>query len=472
MRTLTLTLLALTGCAALDAPSVTLGPEGATTTDPLELVLEHPEPLHEDAIVRVRWTVDGAEVPDLADALTVPVDRTVRGQTWTAEAWVERGNRNALTGEASLVVQNTPPDLALTVGPKGARTDDDLVATVEVSDADQDAIDLTYTWSHGTRSVQTDGPTLPAAETSRDETWTLTVRAEDEAGAVVDASAGRLVQNTPPSVALSRVSPASVYTGTRPSCQGALWIDPDDDPETYEVEWFVNGVSQGVSDTLDPSTFERGDDLVCSLTPVDPVSTGEAVASPATTVRNTPPRILGHAIANEAPTTEDRLTATFDGRADDDGDFVVIRYSWRIDGEVVSEADFLPAGIARKGDEVVLVGRPFDGRDTGGAFRDAVTIENAAPTAPDIAITGSASTGLTCTITAEGTDADGDPLSYSVDWSLGIAPWDGPTTTDTHPGDTIPPREVAPGDRWSCTVHALDDEASSAPAIDTVDLPM
>lgn len=459
----------LAACATPDAPAVSLGPATPDTTQDLVLEVTSVEPLDEGDVLQVTWEVDGSEVSDLADALTVPSDRTAAGESWTAAVSIARGNRVSAVATDEVVIANAAPTVTVTVGPDGARTTDDLVATATAEDIDGDEVTLTYAWDRGGQASSTTGAVLPAAETARDQTWRVVVTATDTAGDTATDEAFITVQNTPPSVALAQVEPASLFTNSTATCRGAGFDDPDDDPEAYEVEWLVNGVSQGISETLGGDAFERGDQVVCRLFPVDDVSRGEPVESAAADVRNSLPLVRGLRIEPAEPTVADSLIAEIDAVLDADGDGAIIRYTWTVDGEEISTSDHVDEFTLVKGDEVTVGARPFDGVENGGLWEASVTIQNSPPTAPVVAVSGSVGDGLLCEIVTDSTDVDDDPLDYTVSWLADGTPFSGATTT-TLAGDTIAAGDVGPGERWTCQVVADDGEDSSTAGTDSISL--
>jgi len=99
--------------------------------------------------------------------------------------------------------------------------------------------------------------------------------------------------------------------------------------------------------------------------------------------------------------------------------------------------------------------------DTG----DDDTVDNAPPTAPVVAIDPEAptpSTDLTCVITEDATDPDGDPLEYNYLWTV-----DGASTAFY--SDTVLAAATVEGEEWACYATAFDGHlvgpAGSASAV-------
>lgn len=154
---------------------------------------------------------------------------------------------------------------------------------------------------------------------------------------------------------------------------------------------------------------------------------------------------------------------------DPDGGKVTYRYAWLVDGEETSH--FVPE-IASKltaRDEVwTLQVYPSDGVVEGVPGEAEVTIANSPPSPPSVSIAPEGPTdedALVCTVDKPSLDEDGDPVSYSVTWTLNETSHTGATETTTIAGDTIPITELVDGDTWLCIVEADDTFDTSLPAI-------
>ena len=165
-------------------------------------------------------------------------------------------------------------------------------------------------------------------------------------------------------------------------------------------------------------------------------------------------------------TTADTLLAT-STTTDDDGDTVSVSYAWWVDGVALASGVTLDGAVAfDKGDEVWLEAVANDGTDDGPAVSTAaVTVANTAPGAVvvDIAPTSPEAgvDDLQCAVSA--TDADGDALSWTIEWNVDGAAFSGAVTTDQS-GDTVVAEEIAEGEVWTCTASANDGEAASSAA--------
>ena len=467
-----LILAALAGCA--DPPVggvVVITPETPRTTDDLVASIgEEAVPANDrfDVTYAWSWTVDGQIVTDLTGD-SVPAARTTKGETWTATAIASDGKRAGVPFATSVTIANTPPEVSVALAPTTPLTADDLVATPSATDADGDEVTFAYAWTRDGQGVgDVDGPTVPAARTARGETWEVTVTGGDGETDGPFATASVTIGNTPPNADSVTIAPADPRTTTTLVATAAV-SDADGDATTVRWRWFVDGAAVGGADddTLSPDAFVKGQRVAVEIVPNDGDLDGAARRSDEVLILNTPPVVGSVTLDPSAATVLDTLTCRPAGVADADADAVTLRYAWFVDGaeQSVTTAT-LGLDAYRKGQRVVCSVTPNDGEADGAAVASAaLTIGNAAPTAPEVVITpedADAFDDLVCEVTADAIDPDGDALTYVVTWTRNGETWDGDTATTTIEGDTIPDASVNTGDTWTCSV-AADDGAVLGP---------
>ncbi len=176
---------------------------------------------------------------------------------------------------------------------------------------------------------------------------------------------------------------------------------------------------------------------------------------------NAPPLPPAIAISPASPSTTDDLVATIvadPGEAD--GDPVTWRYAWLQDGS--PRADLtgatVPASETTRGEVWSVAVTPDDGTDEGAPANAVVTIADSLPVLA-VVISPEAplrSDPLVATVT--GTDADDDPVSFTLAWTR-----DGQDTP--FGGDTIPANTAVHGEVWEVTARPLGE---GEPATDAV----
>jgi len=513
----------------------------------------------DDVTYAYAWEVNGAVV---GTASTLGSESFDKGDSIVVKVTpsddADAGSQ--VTSAAATAVNSAPVLTSISTTP-GAdpKTDDVIEVSFVAEDADGDPVTAAYAWTVDGVAAGSGATLNGETAFERGEVVQVSVTVSDGS---VDSntltSAGLTVVNSLPVVDTATIDPAELSESTTASCVGAAWSDADGDPESYDVVWKVNGAEVATTDTLDPSSFAKGDTVVCELTPNDgqPGGTGATVASAAVAVVNTAPKVASVSLDELSPLTGDVLTAFASGISDDDGDTVTLTYAWTVNGTevksdvttstsstldgatmfdkgdvievsvtpddgtdsgaavasssatvantpptidsaslspatlyttttasasyVASDADSDPvsgtvtwyvnssevstgetldSSSYSKGDSVHFVLSVTDGTDTDTYTSAAVTVSNSAPSAASAVIDPAYpmfDEDFECTVPTAATDADGDPITYTVEWSLDGADWTGSTSTTTLAGDTISSVDTTVGDEWTCTVTAND----------------
>ncbi|MFK7927337.1 MAG: hypothetical protein AB8H79_04065 [Myxococcota bacterium] len=468
MRSLICSLALFTACnQAPEGLAIEIGPNAATTTDDLVLNIttQAIDPNASDEVtLQIAWSVDGDGVSDLAGERTVPADRTKKGEEWEVSIVATDGKSPAEPVTASVIIANTPPVTTVTVGPDAPVANNDLTAEALGTDADGEDLTVRYTWTQNGSTTSEGGARVDASKTRKGDVWTVTATMSDDEADSEPATASVTVANSTPSVGAARISPLKVYEASVLTCLGAGWKDPDEeDVEAYDVRWRVNGSLASTEPELTGEDFDRGDEVICELTPVDDTSAGEPVRSAGALVRNTPPVIVGGSVTPERPTITSTLQARPGPVTDDDGDFSVMRYQWRVNGDAIGPAaSFIKgeSGYFSKGDTIDVYMVPFDGQENGLATRITVDINNTPPTAPTARL--DLDGDLVCVVDVPSEDADGDTITYAMTWTLDGSPVTS-TSTTTWPDDTVASDDLSEGD-WACTIEPSDDEETGTSA--------
>jgi hypothetical protein len=158
------------------------------------------------------------------------------------------------------------------------------------------------------------------------------------------------------------------------------------------------------------------------------------------------------------PTTGETVRAVVDV-SDADGDPPFLSYEWSLGGRPVGNGvSKLVLHDARKGDRLELEVVASDGQDESASETIWVKIENAAPTLKKVEIEPGAeiSAGQTITLRPDARDRDGDPVSFSYEWTVNgeRMPEEGPT---------FETGELKRGDEVLAVVVASDGEIDSLP---------
>lgn len=174
------------------------------------------------------------------------------------------------------------------------------------------------------------------------------------------------------------------------------------------------------------------------------------------------------AVSPALPTDGDDLTCEVrTPAADPDGDTVTYRYAWSVDGvDSGLSASEVANSFTSVGQVWVCTVTPTDGALDGPAATASVTIvdDNRAPGTPAVAITPAEpgdDDDLSCVVTTESIDPDGDAVTYTYAWSL-----DGEDAGLTTP--TVAAGLTSATQEWTCTVTPTDGSLTGDAASSTV----
>ena len=365
---------------------------------------------------------------------------------------------------ATFTVNGLPGAPAIALEPDPPQTGDNLRAVVETDaeDPEGDAVSYSYTWKKNGLATADTSAQIDAADTTRGDTWEVTVTASDPYGTGGSATASVTVVNTAPVLSDVSLSPDPAGVDDTLSCTPGASSDADGDSVSYTYAWSIDGSPlPGVTGATLSGVFSSGDSVTCAVTPSDGIDAGAAVSSNTVTIDNSPP-VLDAASLSPAVAYEDTtLVCTPGASSDTDGDSVSFLYTWVVAGVSVAGAggDTLTGADFDRDQEVYCRITPFDGSDYGAAVdSNTLTIHNTPPEldsallGPDPAYTGDS---LTCTA-GSASDIDGDSVSYAYQWEVdgAVQPVYGAILSSSY---------TARGDLVTCTMTPSDGTDDGLP---------
>ncbi|MFT5431711.1 MAG: hypothetical protein ACI9OJ_002408, partial [Myxococcota bacterium] len=168
--------------------------------------------------------------------------------------------------------ENLPPTIR--IEPAAPTTLDDLSAVVAISSA-AGSTELTFRWFKGDESTEHVSAVLSADETSKSETWSVTVQHDD--GPVGTASV--TIANSSPGCAAATIAGAGTASGesaaaesvaTVPlTCSCTAFEDVDSDQVTARCQWEIDDVLISEACVLEANAASKGQTVRCVLTPDD-----------------------------------------------------------------------------------------------------------------------------------------------------------------------------------------------------------
>lgn len=381
---------------------------------------------------------------------TVVLDAGTHALTLSA---TDSGGHTGTAVATIRVVEGTyPTQPALRIDPTDPVTGDALHAEIVVDSTDPEGDPLTYVWSWTIdgQDAGIDGPDVPAERVLRGDDWEVTLYAKDAVSESPRAVRAVTIGDAVPDPSPVEVTPADAAPGEPLTCSHVDPIDPEGDPVTLSYGWTIDGADAGVDDDVLASGAQRGQVVTCSVYVDDGRVT--VFTSPEVRIGNAAPSISSVSIS---PTSGDRdttFTCTAAGAADPDGDSVVLGYVWSVNG-VATGTSRTFAGAFSRDDVLTCAVTPNDGYLSGATVSSAaLTVGDAAPSAPTVGFTLSEivpGVPATCAVRTDGTDADGDSVSYLWSWTV-----DGVAASST--SDTLSTSSLTAGQTVTCTATSTD----------------
>ncbi len=298
---------------------------------------------------------------------------------------------------------------------------------------------------------------------------TLSVIDDDDQLASDQVSLSVVKGDQPPTTPTVQIIPESPYAGDDLVCVASAY-DPEGASVTYSYRWWKDGEDTGISlDMVEAGLAHRDETWTCEVTASDGVLSS-APGATAVTILNSIPSYASVSLEPAAATSADVLTCAGSGWVDADEDPPGYWVDWKVEGAVVASSDenSLTAASFARGDAVQCVMWPDDGLEWGTPLESAeIVIGNAPPSAPEVEISPDpprSDDDLVCEILTPASDADGDELAYSYEWSRnGVV--EGEWTSSL-----LPSSETELGETWSCRVWATDGITEGPDSLDLVEI--
>ena len=345
--------------------SAEITPSDALESDDLTLI--HLSSDADNDVVAVsdtEWYVDGSKVSAFDGDTTIPSVAIRDGDVWYAKVKVNDGEVDSdwfTTQDITIGSDNTPPTMvSVSIAGGPFTTTDDLQATAQATDADNDA--LTYEWDWPGTNGAISSATLPSFYTEKGESWTVRCRVTD--GVVYSdwmESSAVIIQNTAPVLNELTIDQETVFF---------------DSEATYSYD-----ASDIDGDTLDTSeTWElNGDILTLTLSVYDDEMEYSNTMSDTVQIVNSLPTL-----SYDGPLSQSALVPLSPTIQSDDanGDTVTTSWQWMRNGFMTDEnGSTISENKLGAGDIWTAMITPNDGQDDGPVLVIDFTISNTEPTA-------------------------------------------------------------------------------------------
>jgi hypothetical protein len=382
---------------------------------------------------------------------------------------IDSDNARGPTATVEILPRNTPPTTPfVNLEPKIPTTETGLKVALSTpaTDADNDALTYHYKWYRDgvLASDVGDRAELKAGEVKHGEQWRVIVRASDGEAEGPSAEATTIIRNVTPAAPVISISPAQPTTVTGVTCQTTTPAkDADGDPLTLHYTWLRDGQPYSIPDSADSvpgNAIKNGQNWTCQVVARDAEATS-VVATAAASIIDAAPSAPKITVEPKVAKAGDGLTCAIEAPAlDPDGDRVKYEFKWTgPKGAKLPKLDDparIPAGVVKKGQAWTCSVVATDGRAAADAVSAQVKVGNTAPLVAELTVEPWGATpgqDLTCSITKQASDVDGDPISYAFTWSRNGAAQAFATTSSSVPG-----RLVKAGDKWSCSAVPNDGE--------------
>ena len=311
----------------------------------------------------IEWYVDDSKVSAFDGDETIPSVAIRDGDVWYAKVKVNDGETDSdwiTTQDVTIGTDNTAP-VMVSVNLGGPyHTMDDLVATAQANDVDNDA--LTYEWDWPATNGAISSSTLPYFYTEKGESWTVRCRVTD--GVVYSdwmESSAVIIQNTAPVLNELAIDQETVFFDTEATYSFDA-TDIDGDTLATSETWELNG------DTLTLTLSVYDDEMAYSNTLSDTVQIVNSLPT----------------LSYDGPISQSALVPLSPAIQSDDanGDTVTTSWQWMRNGFMTDEnGSTIPESKLGAGDVWTAMITPNDGQDDGPVLMIDFTISNTEPTA-------------------------------------------------------------------------------------------
>jgi len=425
------------------------------------------------------WSLDGNPQPAWNGVSMIPGTVTGTDEQWSVGVTASDGLEDSPTASFTVLVINTSPSItgAVVTPSVGLSSTTFTVTPLGWFDINGDPPDYLYQWYAGTNLIlgATSESWVPTGQPAATSIWVEVTPWDGTPGLPVIATA---TINSLPTVSGVAITPLLADESSTLTASYSTTFDVDGHSVSVSWEWYEGSslIVGAVGTTLDGASFDRFEAISARAIPFDGLEDGVGVASNTVVIANTAPETSAPSIDQSALYTNTAATCSGAVGSDLDGDSVTISYTWLINGaDPGISGQGLSPSFFTVGDAIQCVATPDDGNLTGpGVASAVVSVVNSPPTAPVVLVSPSNPTpedDLQCSIYASSSDADGDLLSYDIQWLQNglLSAW-GQTGAALNTISTVPSSATFGGDSWTCEISAWDGQISGAVGTGVLDI--
>ncbi|MAA80070.1 MAG: hypothetical protein CL916_12515 [Deltaproteobacteria bacterium] len=371
-------------------PTVILSPIPAyTDTNISALASGSVDPEGSTVTYTYQWLKNGVIHSNTSSILS-SID-TLKGELWTVRVTPNDGIGDGETGEESIIISNTPPQIStVTISPNSGVFNDSMLTCAATATDPDEILTPTYEWSiNGSIIANGANINLGTQSVNANTLIDCTATVEDDEGESAVGSASVTTENRQSEVTSLSLSPAIIYTNDTVTANTSF-SDPDGQSVTATYEWHVIDSATGTDSVVQNNAdytlngtlnFQKDDQVYVRVTPNDGIDDGIDDTSVTLTVSNTPPTAAQISISPSPASIHDDLVCTIDTASDDeDADSITYTYEWsdsngiQLSTSSSSFTDTLPSSLLSEDDWICSV-TPNDGDDDGTTATSSVTVE-------------------------------------------------------------------------------------------------
>lgn len=232
------------------ASNLVVSPSNATSADNLTVTYDYFDTDGDaEAGTTVVWYRDGVRQSLLDGETTVSSSETTRGQVWQAKVTPKDSDSWGQESPSILfTIGNSAPRfsaLAITTAGEQTTSLDELVLSMEITDADTDPIQSSISWKRDGYRVPAlnDHSTVATEWLGVGQVWIVEVTLNDgQGGVVTQESAPTAIANLPPTADFS--FPSTPMTDSENPLDGTISSDPDGEVVGWLWEWNDGSMAQ------------------------------------------------------------------------------------------------------------------------------------------------------------------------------------------------------------------------------------
>ncbi len=436
--------------------SLTIDPNtGITTATELHCNVQVVDTDEETVDVIYQWTNSSGVTLGNDSQLNLTPDMIQPTETVTCSAEVSDGFGGTDIASETVTIDNTPPEISVSLNTNTAQSGDSITCNVESTDPDGGEPTITISWTVAGQSYGS-GASISLFGVVAGDTVICNAVAEDLNGGQVSGSAELTVANSAPTISSVLIDPPQPYSYDNLTClvQGN---DLDGNTINWDYVWTINEQTTDFGNQIN-GPFYVGDDIKCTVVGNDGFLNSSEISAEVT-VQNSLPVVDSVILSPSAVYTDDPIEAII-SLSDADQEHqnqMSATYTWHVDSSIVLETSSVLQGSNHfeKNQTVYVEITPQDGLDSGLTVNSSsIIISNSPPEAPTIYISPEQPVAghhdIECLVEQDSYDADGDFVSYSFEWTVDTDPTLA-LTSESISGNQLLPEEI-----WTCSVTPND----------------